>query len=300
MAIDRSSQTLESDLVAAIPRKVRDGLREIVIFIDGCNESAGILEFAGIMAQQHGAHLIGVFMQPDISLSGPETFARGTGIVNLIKEHQSQLERIEANYRARFEDTVRRYGIRFEWRSSHHFASHVDVHAQYADLAIIARPEITDRAAGPRGLMESLVLRSGRPTILLPPHVTVSQIRRVLIGWNASPGAIRATADALPLLVRAEAVQVLVVDDKHDPENALEPASAIERHLARHGAPVEAKKMSSNGEDVGRLLLSQAETFGADLIVMGAYGHSHLSEWIFGGVTLTALREATVPVLMSH
>jgi len=71
-------------------------------------------------------------------------------------------------------------------------------------------------------------------------------------------------------------------------------------HLARHGAQVEVRRLSSGGEDVGRLLLSQAAAFGADLVVTGAYGPSHLSEWMFGGVTRTVLREAGLPVLMSR
>jgi nucleotide-binding universal stress UspA family protein len=79
-----------------------------------------------------------------------------------------------------------------------------------------------------------------------------------------------------------------------------EPGADVARHLARHRAHVEVRRLSSGGEDVGRLLLSRAAAFSADLIVMGAYGHSHLREWIFGGVTRTALREAELPVLMSR
>src|SRR2546427_7643591 len=96
-------------------------------------------------------------------------------------------------------------------------------------------------------------------------------------------------------------VEVLVIDPERRPaRHGQEPGADIARHLARHGAQVEVRRLSSRGEDVGRLLLSQAAGFGADLVVMGAYGHSHLSEWIFGGGTRTVLREAAVPVLMSR
>ncbi len=108
-------------------------------------------------------------------------------------------------------------------------------------------------------------------------------------------------ADALPLPVRAEAVLVLVVDHERRPAgHGQEPGADIARHLARHGAHVEVRRLSSGGDDVGRLLLSQAAAFGAELVVMGAYGHSYLNEWIFGGVTRTVLREADLPVLMSR
>jgi len=107
-------------------------------------------------------------------------------------------------------------------------------------------------------------------------------------------------ADAVPLLARAEAIEVLVIDHQRHAGHGQEPGADIARHLAHHGAQVEVRSLSSRGEDVGHLLLSQAAAFGADLVVMGAYGHSHLSEWVFGGVTRTVLREAGVPVLMSR
>ena len=108
-------------------------------------------------------------------------------------------------------------------------------------------------------------------------------------------------ADAMPLLVRAEAVEVLVVDpERRRSGYGQEPGADIARHLARHGAQVELRRLASSGEDVGRVLLSRAAAFGADLMVMGAYGHSCLNEWIFGGVTRTMLRVASLPVLMSR
>ncbi len=276
-------------------------LKEIVVFIDGRSETAGLLEFAGVLAQQHGAHLIGVFMQPEAEVTPPETFARGKGIFKVIEAHRAQLERIEANHRAMFEDIVRRHEIRSEWRSLPYLSSDVVVHTHYADLAVIARPDLTGQTASPAGILESLVLTSGRPIVILPPRSSVSRVRRILVGWNAGREAVRAVSDALPLLSRAEAVEVLVVDhERHAASHGQEPGADIARHLARHGAHVEVRCLSSGGEDVGRFLLSQAAAFDADLLVMGAYGHSYLSEWVFGSVTRTVLREANLPVLMSR
>ncbi len=276
-------------------------LGEIVVFIDGRTETTGILEFASVLAQEHGAHLIGVFMQPEAEFTPPETFARGKGIPKVIEAHQAQLEGIEADHRALFEDTVRRHGIRSEWRSSPYLSGDVAVHTHYADLAVIARPDPTGQTADPPGLVESLVLTSGRPIIILPPRSMASRVRRILVGWNGAREAVRAVADSLPLLVRAEAAEVLVVDpERHRASHGQEPGADIARHLARHGAHVEVRRLSSGGEDVGRLLLSQAAAFDADLVVMGAYGHSHLTEWVFGSVTQTVLRKAALPVLMSR
>jgi nucleotide-binding universal stress UspA family protein len=279
------------------------GPGEIVVFIDGRTETAGILEFAGMLAQEHGARLISVFMQPEPIVTPAETFARGKGMQSTIEVHQAQLERIEADHRAHFEDIVRRHGIRpgSEWRSLPYLSSEVGVHAYYADLVVIAQPESAGQTAGPPGLAESLVLSSGRPIIVFPPRDTVSPVRRILVAWNATRESIRAVADALPLLVKAEAVEVLVVDHQRRPEgHGQEPGADIARHLAHHGAHVEVRRLSSGGKDVGRLLLSQASAFGADLLVMGAYGHTQLREWMFGGVTKTVLYEAGLPVLMSR
>ncbi len=276
-------------------------LAEIVVFVDGRTETTGILEFAGVLAQEHGAHLIAVFMQPGPSVTPPQTFARGKGIFDVIEAHRAQLEGIEAGHRVQFEDMVRRYGIRSEWRSLPYLSNEVGVHAYYADLVIVARPDPAGQTAGPPGLAESLVLSSGRPIVMFPPGNTVSRVNRIVVAWNSRREAIRAVADALPLLVKAEAVEVLVVDhERHATDHGQEPGADIARHLARHGAQVEVRRVSSGGEEVGRLLLSQAAAFGADLVVMGAYGHSNLSEWVFGSVTRTVLREAALPVLMSR
>jgi nucleotide-binding universal stress UspA family protein len=276
-------------------------LREIVVFIDGRSETGSILEFASVLAKEHGAQLIGVFMKPGPVLTTAETFARGKGMGEVDEAHRSELEGIESDHRGVFEDIVRRHGIRSEWRSLSNFSSEVAVQAYYADLVVIARPAPAGQTASPPGLAESLVLSSGRPIIVFPPRGTVSRIRRVLVGWNARRESIRAVADALPLLVRADAVEVLVIDhERHSAAHGQEPGADIARHLTRHGARIEVRRVESDGKEVGHLLLSQAAAFGADLLVMGAYGQSRLSEWLFGSVTRTILYEAGLPVLMSR
>src|SRR5258708_35339662 len=187
-------------------------LGEIVVFIDGQTETESSLELAGMLAQEHDARLISVFMQPAPIVTPAETFARGKGMQSTIEVHRAQLERIEAQRHAQFEDIVRRHGIRSEseWRSLPYLSSEVGVHAYYADLVVIARPESAGETAGPPGLAESLVLTSGRPIILFPPRGTVSRVRRVLVAWNARREAIRPVADALKLLVTAQPLVVLV------------------------------------------------------------------------------------------
>src|SRR5258706_1153665 len=277
-------------------------LRDVLVYVDGRLENAGTLEFAAALAFEHGAHLICVFIQPELALSRAETFVRGKGIEDVVTAHQGKLSGMEADGRALFESVARRHGIRAEWRLVPSADSGESaVHARYGDLAVVARQDPGDRQVGLPGLVESLVLTSGRPTIVLPPPCTATPIRRILLGWNPPREATRAVADALPLLVRADAVEILVVDrDGHFAGHGEEPGADVARHLARHGVRVEVRRLSSGGKDAGRLLLSGAAAFSADLIVMGAYGRSHLSEWIFGGVTRTVLREAELPLLISR
>jgi len=296
------SQCAASNLAEPIPRTAsKPELGEILVFTDNRSEAANILEFASLLAEENGARLISVFMQPEPAITPAETFARGKGMLSVIEVHRAELEGIETHHRALFEDVVRRHGIpRSEWRSLSHWRTEVAVPAYYADLVVIARPE-RGQMSDPPGLAESLVLSSGRPIILFPPGGMASRVRRILVGWNATREAIRAVADAVPLFARAGAVEVLIVDYQRQRErHGQEPGAEIARRLAALGAQVEVQRLSSDGQGVGHLLLSQAVAFRADLLVMGAYGHSTLREWLFGGVTRTALYQAGLPVLMSR
>src|SRR5258708_21578940 len=123
-------------------------LAEIVVVIDGRSETAGILEFAGILAQEHGAHLTGVFMQPEPAVTEPERFARGKGMQSVMKVHRAQLEGVHADYRALFEGMVRRHGLRSEWRPLPYFSTEVGVHAYSAALVVMSRPQLPPQTAG--------------------------------------------------------------------------------------------------------------------------------------------------------
>ena len=109
MASNQSTRSPQSEAAALSNDKGAAGLGEIVVFIDGRAETAGILEFAGVLAQEHGARLTAVFMQPEPAVTPPETFARGKGMQSVIEAHRAQLEGIEADHRARFENIVRRH-----------------------------------------------------------------------------------------------------------------------------------------------------------------------------------------------
>jgi nucleotide-binding universal stress UspA family protein len=122
----------------------------------------------------------------------------------------------------------------------------------------------------------------------------------VLVAWNASPEASRAVSDALPLLARAERVNVVVFAAGPAGDHGEEPGADAALYLARHGVKAAVSRYGSPGLDIGSQILSRAADMTVDLIVMGAYGHSRIRELVLGGATRTMLESMTAPVLMSR
>jgi nucleotide-binding universal stress UspA family protein len=175
--------------------------------------------------------------------------------------------------------------------------------ARYADLVVIGQPD-PDKVDSPeeRDFPDRAILAAGRPTLMIPYAGSFPTIgSHAVVAWSATRESTRAVADALPLLKRAKRVTVIVGDARPgvDGHGAM-PGADIALYLARQGVKVEVSQEQTAGIDVGSLLLSRISDIDADLLVMGAYGHSRLRELVLGGVTRTILREMTVPVLMSH
>jgi len=195
-------------------------------------------------------------------------------------------------------------GVSAEWREFPE-AVGVDaaVHARYADLAILGQldPD-SDEPDTIRPRPEHVALASGRPILVVPYAGNFPNLgRRIVIGWNASREAARAVNDAMPLLAAAEIVTVLIIDPRDGPRAHGElPGVDISLHLARHGVKAEIERTVSADLPIGEALLSRAADLGADLLVMGAYGHSRARELLLGGATRSLLRSMTLPVLMSH
>lgn len=161
--------------------------------------------------------------------------------------------------------------------------------ARASDLAVAARPE----GVGGAGLVEQLVLTAGVPVLMVPPGVTAEPGRSVLVGWNGTREATRAVHEALPFLTGAGRVRLLAVGERA--EASLGDAVGM---LHRHGVAAQPMAIAAPDGHAGEILLAEARTHGADLLVIGAYGHARLRELVFGGATRQILREAGVPVLL--
>jgi len=125
------------------------------------------------------------------------------------------------------------------------------------------------------------------------------KLDRISICWDGSGPAARAIADAIPLLARAKAIDIVVVTGERDKSGEL-TGTNMRRHLARHGIETEIKHITTAAGGPQNSILAQVAESGADFIVMGGYGHSRLREFILGGVTRSILKAMPVPVLMSR
>jgi nucleotide-binding universal stress UspA family protein len=145
-----------------------------------------------------------------------------------------------------------------------------------------------------------MALESGRPVLVVPRVGTYTSIgERILVAWNGKRESARATFDAMPLLSQASSVKVLTIEPAQAEEGTL-PDTEIAASLARHGVKVTSARTIAPETSVADEILNRVSDDSADLLVMGAYGHSRFRELVFGGVTRGIAQQMTVPTLLSH
>ncbi len=275
-------------------------IKDLMVYLDGRSDDATTIDAATRLAAAHGAHLTGVFASPPLWAEGPAVFARGEAIRDLLTRYEAEAASVRADWRVRFETAARQAQVAAEWRILREpWADSVASHARYADLALVTGLGAAGAGQG-LALPETVIFASGRPVVLFPPGAGACVGSRIVVAWNASREATRAVADSMPLLRRARMVEVLAVDPQTTHDHGAEPGADIARHLARHGVRVEVRVERSAGRGTGGAILARAKDIDADLVVMGAYGHSRFTEWILGGTTRSMLRESTVPLLLSR
>jgi nucleotide-binding universal stress UspA family protein len=170
--------------------------------------------------------------------------------------------------------------------------------ARCFDLVVMEQPE-PGQSAHAGGTIGSLLSGSGRP-VLVTPYIQKdpASFERIIVAWDGSASAARALGDALPILKRADAVEIVTIANKNIDRDAPD-GEDVARHLAKHG--IDARFADVPGEiDAGDMLLSYVADAGAKLMITGGYGHSRLSETVLGGVTRTLLESMTIPLFMSH
>jgi nucleotide-binding universal stress UspA family protein len=176
------------------------------------------------------------------------------------------------------------------------------------DLTVLARTRdlcvipYHGAVAGQTSLAESVVFGSGRPVVILrtgPDQTPPRAIRRILIAWDGGRAASRAVQDAMPLLKAADEVRILtVLDDKASTTGG--QAWDLARHLQAHGIKAEPEEYTAAGLSIGQVLEQATLDRGFDLLVMGAFGHTRLREFLLGGATQRIMTVPPIPVLLSH
>lgn len=273
--------------------------KDILVYADANKSAAARFDAAALLAAAHDSHLAALHVAslPYVPMDA------GIAVPAAVIEWQEQFQEQQTAAAKRAVDAAgKRTGRSMEWRAARgDVIDTVLLHSRYADLVVVSQSGAEqDEPLDADPLPEAVVMGAGRPALIVPRYGKFAALgQNVLVAWNRTREATRAVHDALPVLVRAKSVTVMEVN----PGGSAVPHIAgadIAKHLARHGVKADVSAAVAGDIDVGDMILSRIADLGADMLVMGAYGHSRLREFAFGGVTRHVLRHMTVPVLMSH
>lgn len=276
--------------------------KTVLVHVDESKNSLKRTQIAHQIASKFDAHITGIALT-GISRYIFESTDLGVGDPNIMLHLSALRERAEKAI-AQFKQASEGLGIATtECLIANDEANGgLGLRARYADLIIIGQ---TNRDEPSPSVMsdfpEFMVVNSGRPVLVIPHTGETNGIaENCVIAWDGSREAARAITDAIPLLKQSKLVQVLIINpEKQGEAHGEEPGADIALYLARHGIKVDiASRFSTHS--TGTAILGACKELGADLLVMGGYGHSRFREMIMGGTTRTILEKMTIPVLMSH
>lgn len=275
--------------------------KTVLVQVDQSSHAAQRIRIAAAIANADGAHLVGtatsgIARQVYQAHAFDLTMALAAG----------QCEALRANAAAalaQFDLQAASLDVRSHERRMIDDDAGVglSLQARYADLVVLSQPDPDEADPGSESdLPEYVMINCARPVLIVPYAGQFTQVgKNVLIAWDGSKEATRAITCALPLLRRAASVSVAVLNAQGAMKHGEQPGADIALYLARHQVKVEVVQREVD-IDIGNALLSLASELGADLIVMGGYGHTRFRELLLGGVTRTVLKTMTVPVLMAH
>ncbi len=272
--------------------------RTILACLTDVETASATLDAAFLVAGDFKARLDVMHVRPDPAGSVPLIGEGMSGA--MVEEMLAAADRhgleLGRALRAKYDEAAGRNQVASAWREEVGREDDIVAAAgRLTDLVILARPR-ADRDLPSPVTVNAAILDTGRPLLLAPPDPPAHIGRNVAVFWNGSPQAARAVAFALGFLSRAERVTVLAAREEQSP-----PPEGLVDYLRRHDISAAARLFTAGapgGGDVGRGLLADAGSEGADLVVMGAYTHSRLRQLILGGVTRHVLGAATIPVLL--
>lgn len=281
-------------------------LRRISVHLDAGKDCPHRLATALALAKRHDAELIGIYACHDLPAY---YFDAPLMVDDLLSQMRDEQDKERDDAAAAFRAAADKAGVATSWRASVGMpAQETAAMARYSDLLVIGQENRLDLLAVSKfGFSEQVLMAAGRPVLVVPAAWRMDTLTHpvgthILYCWDGGRESARALADAAPLLRHAGHFTILTIDG-----NSLElklrgaTEADLAAYCASQGFPVIKWQAGTSKEIVvGACILNTASDHDADLIVMGAYGHSRLREWVMGGATATLLESMTVPVLFSH
>ena len=277
--------------------------RSILVHVDASPRCAMRIDLAARLARTHGGHLLGLVTAAVVEPQ-PRMSAALAGTPDFLDTARAQVAGAAAALLEAFERSAAARGVESiegRWVAMAAFEALV-ARGRHADLVVLGQcaPGAAFDAEE-RDLVQRVLLQVGCPVLVIPSSGTFDAIgSAVMIAWKDTREAARAVRDALPILRRAQQVHLVCLERPSDNRHVSRPQlDELRRWLSRHGVEVAVHQEAASSA-MGKRLLARAGELGADLIVMGGYGHSRLQELVLGGVTRTLLAHMTMPVLLSH
>ncbi len=274
-------------------------IRDILVNLSQGVEKDAACAFAASLATHFGAHLTGVSISYEIDVPPFYMGALPTDFIEAqIRENETAAQNAEALFRTVASAANLPYEVRTLSASLGLAAQQFTHMSRLFDVTVVSQPN-PDKPGPEEVIAETVLLDSGRAVLVVPyaydkPFAT----DHVMLAWDGGRAAARALAEALPLLHRAKTVDIIRIGvEEGEDVDALE----VVRHLARHSLKTDVRSLPlTAGQSVSAVLLNEVQERGADLVVMGGYGHSRLKEMVLGGMTREIFSTMTVPVLMAH
>jgi nucleotide-binding universal stress UspA family protein len=277
-------------------------MKNLLVVFENSDAALARLDTACVVARDFDAHLtVLAVTRPPSLIASAEPNGAGEIYVQELEDARARL----ADTAMRAREKLEAAGVADDVRVMSEFAGSVSPqvarHARYADLTLAGQPE-EHASSVALDALEGALFDSGRPVVMVPSGWDGRDFGiRILLAWDGGREAARATRDALPLLMRAETVHVAVVAPEIGPgAHGEDPGADLATVLARNGVTVEVDVIGASRQRISQTLLGRAKAYGADLVVMGAYGHSRFRETLLGGVTREMIEESGLPLFLSH
>jgi nucleotide-binding universal stress UspA family protein len=281
--------------------------KTILVLLNDTTRVEMLLDAACAVTRQYDGHLVGLYVLPAAQIySDVGMLATPAVFEGYRNRFNSKLNGV----RQAFEARVKKDNLKSDWRlvdsDFPDVAESAIMHAHSADIIITCQIDSGSEGNIERDLNERLVMESGRPILIIPREGSFSPpgegiAEKAIVGINGTRESTRALFDAIPLLRMVRETRLVWVDpQKQKSESGDVPCAEEAMLLSRHGINAVADSMATDGRNAGEALLMRANDLGADLLVMGAYAHSRMSEFVFGGATRHVLANMNIPVLVSH